>query len=680
MRFSHRLLWHALGLAFASTQCSALSLENLHFEFPNAMYTVQQNGESYRVALKDYNQDDDWGDPMGGNPTFVFQMNPEELACIDFVTPYSDPSKNLFREDDPAIIMSAMAPQLLLQKANLEGVRYYATGLTSTVYANHELSAQEFYDQSMGLVWFSAQASIYDEDYPGQMPFAHYSRRANALTLADSLAIGPSARLRFGQMTEADLNGNASLIFGQNGFLIVNLDDQNRLRVKRGATVKFNEGSGVFLYTVEPSTLFDEGDIKLFDWEEGAQILGVDNITLTARPSDDSDGLFFGHVTVKGNTLWATPHPWTAYGPYAELATALHTYALSANSSNTQHQLRSALITPNMWTIELEEMSLKGISLGTQLAMRRSLGFSAQDFMTTFGEEVMRYALVGKGNPLKNELKGPKVKFENGLLVEEPEESGFKRPTIPSFNQPVQVSIFGGKARTDGYTVEDGQMVRYSTDIQRESTGLELSIDRDYESGMKRWGVRLAYSNSAIRLVNRSSSDLPWAGDSDMVTARGYWAVAENVPNRWWVLSAGASVANDMVDVPYPFFKVESDDITRTMMQVGLARLDSSTELLPQTQLWSKLGGSLLWEKGAKYNIKVNGEDFFAVKEKNTTPGALRRCGWVSDASSHRRGKLCADPQNSTGRLCLRGLSRYPAHFERERGFGLDTRTNPCSL
>lgn len=95
-----------------------------------------------------------------------------------------------------------------------------------------------------------------------------------------------------------------------------------------------------------------------------------------------------------------------------------------------------------------------------------------------------------------------------------------------------------------------------------------------------------------------------------MVTARGYWAVAENVPNRWWVLSAGASVANDMVDVPYPFFKVESDDITRTMMQVGLARLDSSTELLPQTQLWSKLGGSLLWEKGAKYNIKVNGEDF----------------------------------------------------------------------
>lgn len=53
MRFSHRLLWHALGLAFASTQCSALSLENLHFEFPNAMYTVQQNGESYRVALKD---------------------------------------------------------------------------------------------------------------------------------------------------------------------------------------------------------------------------------------------------------------------------------------------------------------------------------------------------------------------------------------------------------------------------------------------------------------------------------------------------------------------------------------------------------------------------------------------------------------------------------------------------
>lgn len=160
---------------------------------------------------------------------------------------------------------------------------------------------------------------------------------------------------------------------------------------------------------------------------------------------------------MKGNTLWATPHPWTAYGPYAELATALHTYALSANSSNTQHQLRSALITPNMWTIELEEMSLKGISLGTQLAMRRSLGFSAQDFMTTFGEEVMRYALVGKGNPLKNELKGPKVKFENGLLVEEPEESGFKRPTIPSLNQPVQVSIFGGKARTDGYTVEDGQ-------------------------------------------------------------------------------------------------------------------------------------------------------------------------------------------------------------------------------
>ena len=125
-------------------------------------------------------------------------------------------------------------------------------------------------------------------------------------------------------MTEADLNGNASLIFGQNGCLIVNLDDQNRLRVKRGATVKFNEGSGVFLYTVEPSTLFDEGDIKLFDWEEGAQILGVDNITLTARPSDDSDGLFFGHVTVKGNTLWATPHSWTAYGPYAELATALH--------------------------------------------------------------------------------------------------------------------------------------------------------------------------------------------------------------------------------------------------------------------------------------------------------------------------------------------------------------------
>lgn len=96
MRFSHRLLWHALGLAFASTQCSALSLENLHFEFPNAMYTVQQNGESYRVALKDYNQDDDWGDPMGGNPTFVFQMNPEELACIDFVTPYSDPSKKSF--------------------------------------------------------------------------------------------------------------------------------------------------------------------------------------------------------------------------------------------------------------------------------------------------------------------------------------------------------------------------------------------------------------------------------------------------------------------------------------------------------------------------------------------------------------------------------------------------------
>ena len=82
-------------------------------------------------------------------------------------------------------------------------------------------------------------------------------------------------------------------------------------------------------------------------------------------------------------------------------------------------------------------------------------------------------------------------------------------------------------------------------------------------------------------------------------------------------------MANDMVDVPYPFFKVESDDITRTMMQVGLARLDSSTELLPQTQLWSKLGGSLLWEKGAKYNIKVNGEDFFAVKEKTQLLGRL---------------------------------------------------------
>lgn len=635
MRHSLRPLWHALCLALLCTDASALTVTNDQFHHPRPLYVVENpTTTSWVIQLRgDFSLEEDWGDPWGaGNPLARVELSPGEGAQVEFRTPYSNPELDLSFDNEMDVLATYVFPMVSFvgEERTLEGLNYQATGLTATVYSREALTQEQSSQAYQMAFLFWRLASYYTPaEAFDKLPLANYSRRANALLLMDSLRVTPTMRLRFGQANPEELASNVNLLFGQNGLLIINLDDENRLSLAAGSVVKFNPGSGIFLYTEQPVDLSTGGDIKLFSWEAGAKVLGEENVTLTIPPVIDGEEEFvFGHTTIHDNALWATAHPWHAVGPFAALATELHRRALLNDASDAQHRVRQLFFSPIMWTTELQELSLKGVSLGTQYAMRQSLGFSLQDFMGAFGTDVVRFGLVGKNDTSPRKQRPTGVKLQDGVLVEDPAtEGGFLShftEWIPTFDQPVQVSVIGSRTRNDGFTVDNVTSQMYPVSVERESTGFSLSLDRAAKQGLIRWGASLTYSNSDIRLSHPTESDHPWTGDSDMVSVKGYISKGLTFPNQWLVVSAGFSVANDMWATDYPEnVRFTSDDITRTMGYLSAAYVASSTKLIPHVQVWGKAGSTLFWEKGIHYPVKANGEDFFNVKEPAKFLGRL---------------------------------------------------------
>ncbi len=524
------------------------------------------------------------------------------------------------------------------QSSPLAGLTYRARGLSHTVYqrAGSSNDGEALLDE----VWrkIVAPATYYIEIEPGEgTPIVTgYSGTLSLFSVNDPLTITGDMHLAFGEIVP-ELENTASLIMGQSSLLVVRADSSPMLHVASGARVVFTQGSGIVVLpaadsetmmslaamartnTLESSEPSEE--VLLLTWDEGALIEGIENATVV-YPQDDY--FYFGHLERRGNQLYGTPRLWVAQGPYKDVAFALYRAGHDALASGALHSLANLIPTPDMAVSGISNAALKGRSLGTSSAMREWLDFNGTELLGVLGE------ILPIAEPLTpQEETGTQPESARQMLALEDDESGSKEksdgwhlPSIPKLNFPVTVRLIGERTRDMGYHTNAVTIQEERADIRRETTGIEIGLDRRLRDGAWRWGLRLAYRSARVSSHDNEPA-LSWRGQSDGIAARGYVALGNEEDHAWWVVSAGYARADDTLRMPWASSLVSIDDLSRTAWQIGLTRLMASGDKTSGLRFWGSFGGALLGERGASWHVRLDGEDIFRVKEKDTVLARL---------------------------------------------------------
>lgn len=538
----------------------------------------------------------------------------------------------------------AYVPKMALSITGDEPLEFEATGYGATVVhaqgsalAAH-LDAADLTLTNQLIAPLSAYAGI-EADMP---PVEGFADSLTMLYVDTPLRVTENMHLRFEREQTLTQRG-ANLFFGQDGVLVLDSTKMGKgalLSIGAGAELAFGRGSGIAVVSAEdtlsagvsagggslmlaasglpaataaPATGAPDDNrmLPFFMLENGASVTGLSNAAILFSENGE---LVTGHLERIGNTVVATRRRWEAKGPYGELAGQIRASTQEGIVSGARSALSGLLLTPEYWTAFLHDSTLKGSSLGTSQAMRDSLGFSLTDFMTSLGDESFSLALVSRADREKDDEKERKRKAE--------------RSWIPSFGERLNVRLIGERSRAGGRAVNMQTLEVDRLDIRRRSTGFELILDRDYAGGMRRWGARLAYRNSDIRSENRRFYR-GWHADSDVLTARGYWAAALTDPQQWLVIHAGYAQAGDVLDAQAGEHSLRIPDITRRMWQAGLSHHVSDTELIPGLQLWRRTGVSLIAETAADYGVTFDGEEIFRVREERRIAGRLEAGGGI---------------------------------------------------
>lgn len=442
---------------------------------------------------------------------------------------------------------------------------------------------------------------------------------SSVVYLQDSVTFAKEQHWSVGDVAPAGERGAApTLTVGRLGVLMVDEDSDAHLHLAEGTSALFKPGAAAIVQVNgDDAGREDAPDRLLLTTAGDVSIEGLSNLEIYRLEGDD---LSLGNETLQNGRIErdgagryvVTYSDWQAEGPLANVLTHSRQEALARGSGQVYDMYASMLSKRELaaWT---ENVAVKPFGMGTTQAMSSALSSFA-------GLGALYETLPGHLDLLSAKQKT------------EIREKAERRKAKPDFKvQPLSVEVFESRQRGAAIGINGETRARENDRFNRDETGVTLRADGVFERRPGCWGLGVSYRDADIENTARSQWDYrPWTGTSSVVAVNAYrgWG---DIKHTMTLLELGAAFAEDTVELDYMGgeFKYGADRIKRKNFRVGVRRLQRYDLDGAGSYVGWDAGAALEYLPKVKYDINVNGETLFHVREKARRMASVEAGGYV---------------------------------------------------